>query len=559
MADEEDDESSSNSSTSSGSGNHDAVMEGSSAPPPSSLSNLFGEDDDDDDDDDDDEDDNDESDEEKEAAAPATYEENDSDAEFDDAHAEIVGLSRPEGSEEQLQLSSSNLGITNRAFDEGQEQQQHERSESYYDMNPPEKSRNLSTTTATASGAPQSRASMDQLQYLVPPKTLSVPDIPRPFVVPDKGNDIQSKRITLHMTKLPNTLAIIHSAYDHFTYDPHEEEELYGSSTLLSNIIRWRYAKDADGALRRDPHTGKLVRESNARIIQWSDGSKSIQVGEELMDLEEQINRNTTVENVVATAANPNKALPVGKQKNQNKTTRHFLYMSQKAYHLPDGTHGAAVAVEPKKHPMTVLECMGPIVSKLSARPTSLQSAAHKALTLQVRRRTAKRAKIAEIVTKADPEAEKAKRIAMKNDMIKEEMGKAGAGGSSARKGRSGTTGRRRTGLHSRGRNYDDTMSEEEEEDRFDSINIGAMKRRAKDTEEVLDYGDSEDEEEWEKSRSWKNQRNKSRRTNESDDEEENDEVFQEESEEEEEEVAPIRAKNKKSKIGVLDDDEDED
>lgn len=526
--DQQQDESSSKSS---GSSSSDAVMEGSFAPPPppSSLSNLFGEEDDDD------------SEEEKEDAAAgvtaetaaAAQDENDSDAEFDDAHAEIVGLSRPEGSEEQQP----------QIFEE----QHQKRSDSYFDMSTTDK--RLST------GVHQAKA-LEQLQYLVPPKTLSVPDIPRPFVVADKGGSNNTKPITLHMTKLPNTLAIIHTAYDRKFYDPHEEEELYGPSTLLSNIIRWRYATDDNGALRRDPTTGKLVRESNARIIQWSDGTKSIQVGQELMDLEEQMS-TTASEGVVATA---NIGLS-GKHKNKNKTSRHFLYMSQKAFHLPDGSNGKAAAIADLKHPMTVLECMGPIVSKLSARPSSLQSAAHKALTLQVRRRTVKRAKIAEIVTRADPEAEKAKRIAMKNDLIKEEMGKVVAGGSSAKKGRS-STGRRRSGLHSRGRNYDDAMSEEEEEDRFDSINIGAMKRRAKDTEEVLDYGDSEDEEEWEKSRSWKNQRNKSRRMgrDENDDEEEDEEeVFQEESEEEEEEVAPIRAKNKKAKIGVLDDDEDED
>jgi RNA polymerase-associated protein LEO1 len=522
---DEDEESSSNSSALVGT----PPLDSAAAP---SMSNLFG----------DDEDDSSEDEEESSvgvaaaaaagkkgsnrrttsetAPAAESYDENDSDVEFDDAHAEIVGLARPEGSEEQTQhyMNSSAL----------QQEQQLQRSGRTNDI--------MATSGSTGRSGQQQQP--NQLQQHVPPQTLSVPDIPRPFASKGKG-----KGVTLHTTRLPNTLAIIHTAYDRDSYDPHEEEEMYGSTTLLSNIIRWRYARDANGALIRDPNTGKLVRESNARIIQWSDGTKSIKVGEELMDLDERI--NTTIDS----AATPKKTK---EKKSKNKTWRHFLYLSQFATQLPDETNSKVV--EDPQQSMPFLECMGPIVSKLSARPSSLQSAAHKALTLQVRRRTVKRAKIAEIVTRADPEAEKAKRIAMKNDMIKEEMGKT----SSGTRQRS-STGRRRTGLHSRSRNYDDNMSEEEE-DRFDSVNIGAMKRRAKDTEEVLDYGDSEEEEEWEKSRSWKNQRNKARRKgrHEDEDDEDDDEVFQEESEDSEEE-APIRAKNKRAKIGVLEDDDDED
>lgn len=39
----------------------------------------------------------------------------------------------------------------------------------------------------------------------------------------------------------------------------------------VENTLRWRYAKDANGNLRYDEH-GNLVKESNARMVRWSDG-----------------------------------------------------------------------------------------------------------------------------------------------------------------------------------------------------------------------------------------------------------------------------------------------
>jgi len=472
---------------------------------PSSLSNLFG----DDDDSEDDEESvgvaaaksNPEKQATKQSSAVVDYDENDSDVEFDDAQAEIVGTARPENSEEQAYKSSE------------QQQQQ------------------MQAHSNTKSGQQQSRGS-EQMKPL-PPKTISVPDIPRPFVPENK-----EKKITLHMTKLPHMLAIIPTAYDRDTFDPHEEAEMYGAERLVSTIIRWRYVRDAQGEIKRDPKTGKLMRESNARIIQWSDGTKSIKIGQEIFDIEERINTPA-----VSASSTAETAATVAKK---NSTARHFLFMSQRAVQVPDD---ANPNVTDEQEPTTVLACMGPIESKLSARPSSLQSSAHKALTLQVRQRTVKRAKITEIVTRADPEAEKAKRIAAKNTLIKAEMGKATMG----RYNRSSTGSGR-----SRARRYEGDLSEEEE--RYDTFNISDMKRRAKDVdEEALDFGDSDEEEEWEKSRSWKNQKDKQRKQKLKEaDESEDEELFQEQSDSEEEE-APIRAKHKKAKIGVLEDDEDED
>ena len=72
----------------------------------------------------------------------------------------------------------------------------------------------------------------------------------------------------------------------------------------------------------------------------------------------------------------------------------------------------------------TILECQGPITSRLVPRPSSLQSAAHKNLTLAVRQRNMKKARIQEMTTTEDPELEKARKIKANEDLAKQERRK---------------------------------------------------------------------------------------------------------------------------------------
>lgn len=47
----------------------------------------------------------------------------------------------------------------------------------------------------------------------------------------------------------------------------------------VENTIRWREIFDKDG---------NLVKESNARVIKWSDGSMSLHLGSEIFDVYKQ-------------------------------------------------------------------------------------------------------------------------------------------------------------------------------------------------------------------------------------------------------------------------------
>ncbi|CCH46844.1 Midasin [Wickerhamomyces ciferrii] len=88
----------------------------------------------------------------------------------------------------------------------------------------------------------------------------------------------------LYYTKIPNFLQVDPTRFDGKAY----LEELVENSESLSkddielnrlkaeNTIRWRYAKDSNG---------ELIHESNAQVIEWSDGSLSLKLGDEYFDI----------------------------------------------------------------------------------------------------------------------------------------------------------------------------------------------------------------------------------------------------------------------------------
>ncbi|KAL9966187.1 hypothetical protein ACROYT_G024225 [Oculina patagonica] len=82
----------------------------------------------------------------------------------------------------------------------------------------------------------------------------------------------------LYFVKMPNFLSIERKPFDPALYeDEMEEDEVLdeeGRARLklkVENTIRWRYRKDDEG---------NEVKESNARIVRWSDGSTSLLLGE---------------------------------------------------------------------------------------------------------------------------------------------------------------------------------------------------------------------------------------------------------------------------------------
>ncbi len=318
---------------------------------------------------------------------------------------------------------------------------------------------------------------------------------------------------SLHMTKLPNVVAIQPNAFDEADYDEKEEEEQYKG--YMHNMIRWRYKKDQNGALVREGEDKQLVRESNTKMVKWSDGSFTLHIGNEAFD----------IQNVDSSKSNGFPGL------------NGYVYLSQKATF----ENGEDDDEEEGQNGGTVLECIGPVASRLVAKPSSLQSESHKSLTVAVRQRTVKRAKIAQYMTEEDPEKLKAERIKYNEDADKLRQRKRAAGGGYRGGGGGGRRGMSRSYL------------EAEDDEGYDTVNIRDLKKgSARDyDDEMDDYGDESDDDDY--GQSYVN-RNKKRSRKEADDDsdDEGEMVFDDDDEDE-----VVNVHKKKKSTAVLDDDDE--
>lgn len=108
--------------------------------------------------------------------------------------------------------------------------------------------------------------------------------------VPETRIEVEIPRIVanlgekLHFVKLPNFLSIDTHPYDPQWYeDEIDEDEVHddeGRARLklkVENTLRWRNVTDEDG---------NVTKESNARVVKWSDGSMSLLLGDEIFDIQ---------------------------------------------------------------------------------------------------------------------------------------------------------------------------------------------------------------------------------------------------------------------------------
>eukprot|EP00879_Flechtneria_rotunda_P006999 GHRR01007348.1.p1 GENE.GHRR01007348.1~~GHRR01007348.1.p1 ORF type:complete len:349 (+),score=133.14 GHRR01007348.1:242-1288(+) len=107
-----------------------------------------------------------------------------------------------------------------------------------------------------------------------PPIDVHAPLLPRP--APDQ----------VLLMKMPNILKVDPRPFDPATFSGGIEEytDARGHKRRRPrdiNVIRWRYRQDSDG---------QLHRESNARLVQWSDGTESIMLGDEFLTFDKKDN-----------------------------------------------------------------------------------------------------------------------------------------------------------------------------------------------------------------------------------------------------------------------------
>nr|XP_016439241.1 PREDICTED: protein LEO1 homolog isoform X2 [Nicotiana tabacum]XP_033515084.1 protein LEO1 homolog isoform X2 [Nicotiana tomentosiformis] len=176
-----------------------------------------------------------------------------------------------------------------------------------------------------------------------PPLELEIPLRPPP-AYSDKMN----------MIKVSNIMGIDPKPFDPATY---VEEDVFvtdesGSKkriSLVNNIVRWRKVKKPDGT---------TTVESNARFVEWSDGSVQLMIGNEVLD--------------------------ISVQDAQHDQAHLFL-----------------------RHGKGILQSQGRILRKMRFMPSSLTSNSHRLLTALVDSRHKKVYKVKNCFTDIDPEREK--------------------------------------------------------------------------------------------------------------------------------------------------------
>ncbi|EMD38917.1 hypothetical protein CERSUDRAFT_112625 [Gelatoporia subvermispora B] len=192
----------------------------------------------------------------------------------------------------------------------------------------------------------------------------------------------------------------------------------------VENTVRWRWVKDADGRDRR---------QSNGRIIRWSDGSLSLKLGKELFDVTQTIDNSGAIpRSAIGGSQQASQApLPSGSTKSQGLT---YLV----AQHKRAG----------------ILQCEALVTGYMSLRPTGMQSETHRMLVRAVGQKHHKvaRLRMAPDPT-TDPEREKMELMKLASRKPKKARGEDDALGA-ARRRRSYT--RKRTG--------DDVWSDDEDD-----------------------------------------------------------------------------------------------
>jgi len=174
-------------------------------------------------------------------------------------------------------------------------------------------------------------------------------------------NPYPPKDTSLIRVKLPNILSIQPKPFDPITFNDDELFEDRSGVVGLESVIRWRWVKDK---------YGELLRESNAKIYKWSDGSMYLHLGTEILEVNE---------------------------------------------HDLGGEHAYIFS---RSQP-SILSCHGRIDKKITLRPRNASSKFHNRLTKTMAEVSKKVTRVRLVSTTADPEKEKARLELQEEERIK--------------------------------------------------------------------------------------------------------------------------------------------
>ena len=249
------------------------------------------------------------------------------------------------------------------------------------------------------------------------------------------------------VVRMPTFMSVQDKVFDEWSHDDKAEEELFKGA---SAIIRWRYVRDEHGEVKLDAD-GAPLRESNARLVKFTDGSMQLVVGDAVFDAD---------------------LLPASNT---------YTYVQVKT--VPDDDLSSPAPA--------CFDCTGSVTSRMGLKPSSLTSAVHRRMVSFMASQTVRlNATKVRMDRHYNPERTKQSRLKEEEDRIKRE-----------RKLRA--QGEGRTRFTRRGPAMSAAYLEEEVEDaNYDSVDIGRMKRGSyrrehySDDEEMADFIVNDDEEE---------------------------------------------------------------
>ncbi|KAG5647900.1 hypothetical protein DXG03_007824 [Asterophora parasitica] len=166
--------------------------------------------------------------------------------------------------------------------------------------------------------------------------------------------------------RMPNFVKVDSKPFhpDIYMGPEHDEEELAQAESQrersmtiklkVENTLRWRWTKDESGVERR---------ESNSRVIRWSDGTLSLKLGKELFDINQSLDTSAAIPRQL-----------IGSLSSQTQPASHSE---------PIKSQGLTYLVAQHKRSQ-VLQSEAIITGHMSLRPTGMQSETHRMLVRAV-------------------------------------------------------------------------------------------------------------------------------------------------------------------------------
>ncbi|OJA19771.1 hypothetical protein AZE42_03986 [Rhizopogon vesiculosus] len=234
--------------------------------------------------------------------------------------------------------------------------------------------------------------------------------------------------------------------------DAHHGESVREKSMSIKlrveNTMRWRWTKD---------EFGQDIRQSNSRVIRWSDGSLSLRLGKELFDITQTVDTSGGVVRQSLGGSQPSQA-----SQSQPPASQNTLPSSR--------SQGLTYLVAQHKR-SEVLQAEAVITGYMTLRPTGMQSETHRMLVRAVGQ---KHNKVARLRMAPDPTVDP--------EREKMELMKQSARKSKKKTDDTGLGVRKKRYSQSRKRQGHDIWSEDEEEPEYegsDDDDLGGSKRAA--------------------------------------------------------------------------------